>query len=174
MSVDPPYLQPPTSPGQPGGYGGSPDPDQQPATRGDLKPLRTWLIVAAVWAVAASAIGLLALFGGGDETKGSGGTADAAQVADLQRQVGDLEKNVQQASSDASDAADTASSLSSDIDSANSTAEGAQSTAQEAKSSAADASSSIGDLQSQVDSLQQQVKALEGSQQPPAGPPAGQ
>ncbi len=171
MSVEPPYIPPPTGARQTGAYGQRPDPDLEPATRADLKGLRTWIIVAGVWAVAASAIGLLALFGGNDDTKSRGSTTGTAQVADLQRQVDQLEKKLSQASADASDAADTASGLSSGIDSANSTAESAQSTAQAAKQSVADASSSIGDLQSQVESLQQEVKALQSSSGPPAGPP---
>jgi phage shock protein A len=37
------------------------DPDDEPATQGELRTLRRWLIVAGVWAVAATAIGVIAL-----------------------------------------------------------------------------------------------------------------
>ena len=37
------------------------DPDLQPATRGELRTLRRWLLVTAVWAVAATAVALIAL-----------------------------------------------------------------------------------------------------------------
>ena len=37
------------------------DPDAVPATEGQVRSLRRWLIVTAIWAVAASAIGIIAL-----------------------------------------------------------------------------------------------------------------
>ena len=37
------------------------DPELQPASRGDLRTLRRWLLVTAVWAVAATAVALIAL-----------------------------------------------------------------------------------------------------------------
>ena len=37
------------------------DPDAEPATEGEVRSLRRWLLVTAIWAVAASAIGIIAL-----------------------------------------------------------------------------------------------------------------
>ena len=37
------------------------DPDLEPATHGDLRALRRWILVTAVWAVAATAVALIAL-----------------------------------------------------------------------------------------------------------------
>jgi len=37
------------------------DPDLQPATQSDVRSLRRWLLVTAVWAVAATAVALIAL-----------------------------------------------------------------------------------------------------------------
>ena len=38
-----------------------PDPDSRPATAGDLRGLRRWLLVSVVWAIAATAIAVIAL-----------------------------------------------------------------------------------------------------------------
>ena len=38
-----------------------PDPDSRPATAGDLRSLRRWLLVAVAWAIAATAIAAIAL-----------------------------------------------------------------------------------------------------------------
>jgi outer membrane murein-binding lipoprotein Lpp len=159
MSTTPGYpSRPPYGEDPYGTQAGGPDPDRAPATMGDLKGLRRWLIVAAIWAVAASAIGLIALFGGG--AQGDGKDVDASQVADLSRKVDALQGKVDKATADASDAAQTASQLSSGIDDASSTAD-------DAKSAADKASSSIGDLQSQIDEIDQRLKILENDQQPP-------
>jgi outer membrane murein-binding lipoprotein Lpp len=143
-----------------GTHAGAPDPDARPATAGELRGLRRWLVVTAIWAVAASAIGLIALFGGLSSDQKGG--ADAGQVADLARKVAELQSKVSRATSDASDAAQTASQLSSGIDEANSTAS-------DAKSAAADASSTVSDLQQKVDELEQRVELLEESSGPAVG-----
>jgi hypothetical protein len=85
--------------------GGPPyDPDAEPATQGDVKTLRRWLIVAAVWAIAASAIALIALLDddtgadGGDDTAQS--TRAATQVERrLERRIEELEQRVEDAPS---------------------------------------------------------------------------
>jgi septal ring factor EnvC (AmiA/AmiB activator) len=135
------------------------DPDQQPATAGDVRGLRRWIVVTAIWAVAASVIALVALFGvtPADE---SAKDVDAAQVADLTRQLDELDAKVSKATGDASDAADTASGLSSSIDDATSTAAEAQSTADKT-------ASQLNDLQSQVDELEDRLSSLEDAGQPP-------
>src|SRR5918992_569980 len=79
--------------GQRGGGGGPPyDPDAEPATQGDVKTLRRWLIVAAVWAVAASAIALIALLD--DDTGGDGGNGESSQSASRVEQR--LESRIEQ------------------------------------------------------------------------------
>ena len=51
--------------------------DDRPATLGDLRSLRRWLAVTAVWAVAATALGVIALIEANkddtaDQTKAAG------------------------------------------------------------------------------------------------------
>ena len=56
---------------------GSPQQDQ-PASAQDLRGLRRWVIVAGIWAVAATAVALIALL----DTSGSEAERDAETVAD--------------------------------------------------------------------------------------------
>ena len=61
--------------------------DPGPVTRDDLKALRRWTLVAGIWAVAATAVALIALF---DTSKG-----DAEQRAgDAEQRAADVEKRV--------------------------------------------------------------------------------
>src|SRR4051812_11359175 len=57
--------------------------DAAPATRADVRSLRRWLVVAGVWALAATAIGVIAL------VKASEGRS--GDRADTARQIGDAE-----------------------------------------------------------------------------------
>lgn len=169
MSTGGQHRPPPRGPGGPTGFGGPGqdpyqhtgefDPDQQAATAGEVKALRRWIIVTAIWAVAASAIALIALFGITPADEGAK-DVDAAQVADLTRQVDELDAKVGKAAADASDAADTASGLSSSIDDATSTAGDAQSTADKT-------ASQLSELQSQVDELADRLSIIEDQGQPP-------
>ena len=62
--------------------------DDRPATLGDLRSLRRWLIVAAVWAVAATALGVIALIQANDAKNDTEGrTQSAADLARVQRDL---------------------------------------------------------------------------------------
>ena len=62
--------------------------DDRPATVGDLRSLRRWLIVAAVWAVAATALGVIALIQANDAKNNTEGrTQSAADLARVQRDL---------------------------------------------------------------------------------------
>lgn len=95
----PPGRYPPAE--TPPGYGGEPDPASVPATTEDVRNLRRWLWVAAIWAVAASAIALIALIDddtGGSE-RGSRG-ASTTQVERLSDRLDELEDDVKNATGD--------------------------------------------------------------------------
>ncbi len=63
------------------------EPAERPVTRDDLKALRRWTLVAGIWAMAATAVALIALL----DTSGG----DAEQKAgDAGRRVGEVEKRV--------------------------------------------------------------------------------
>ena len=71
--------------------------DDRAATVGDLRSLRRWVLVAAVWAVAATALGVFALIQANKEDD-SGKTQTAADIARVQKDVNsrldDLESRV--------------------------------------------------------------------------------
>jgi septal ring factor EnvC (AmiA/AmiB activator) len=60
--------------------------DDRPATLADIKSLRRWLIVTAVWAVAATALGVIALIQANKDDD-SGRTQSAADLARVQRDL---------------------------------------------------------------------------------------
>jgi len=73
--------------------------DDRAATLGDVRGLRRWLVVTAVWAVAATALGVIALIQANkDDT--SGQTRSAADLARVQRdlsgRIDDLKSQVDQ------------------------------------------------------------------------------
>jgi hypothetical protein len=68
--------QPPAAP---------PDDDAQVATLADLRSLRRWLLVAGVWALAATAIAVIALIKAANE-----GASESR--ADVAHQIGDAER----------------------------------------------------------------------------------
>jgi peptidoglycan hydrolase CwlO-like protein len=71
--------------------------DDRAATVGDLRSLRRWLLVAAVWAVAATALGVIALIQANKDDE-AGKTQTAADIArvqkDLNNRLDDLESRV--------------------------------------------------------------------------------
>jgi hypothetical protein len=110
--------------------------DAQPATQGELRSLRRWLVVAGVWAVAASAIAIIALLDSGEEEQRDPGTARVGQLTrlrdDLNERMDDLEsrvdelatsedvrkleRRVRRAETRASGASDDASGVREDVD----------------------------------------------------------
>jgi septal ring factor EnvC (AmiA/AmiB activator) len=71
--------------------------DDRAATVGDLRGLRRWLIVTAVWAVAATALGVIALIQANkdDDSGRAQSAADLARVQkDLNGRLDDLESRV--------------------------------------------------------------------------------
>lgn len=79
--------------------------DDAPATVGELRSLRRWLVVAGVWAVAASAIAIIALLSANnnDQPKRSPGAVTSTQLTgvqrDLDQRIDALEKKVKAAPS---------------------------------------------------------------------------
>jgi septal ring factor EnvC (AmiA/AmiB activator) len=79
--------------------------DAAPATVGELRSLRRWLVVAGVWAVAASAIAIIALLSANnnDQPKRSPGAVTGAQLTgvqrDLDQRIDALEKKAKSAPS---------------------------------------------------------------------------
>jgi polyhydroxyalkanoate synthesis regulator phasin len=74
--------------------------DERPATLADLRSLRRWLAVAGIWAVAATALGVIALIeankdDSADQTKAAGELGQVqrqlnSRIDDLESQIDDL------------------------------------------------------------------------------------
>src|SRR3954470_7016947 len=126
-----------------------PAPNPLPATKGDIRDLRRWLIVAGVWAVAASAIAIIALISGNDSNKSSDKTSTdlSGQVARVQRElnkrIDDVNSKIQQLPT-----SDDVSKLGNDVKTA-------QDKADQAATDAKDARTKISDLESRVKALEQ-------------------
>jgi septal ring factor EnvC (AmiA/AmiB activator) len=83
----PPPAPPPAPPSRP-----------EPATRDDLRSIRRWLLVAGVWAVAATAIAVIALVQANEDDSAKIGAQTASQVGkvqrDLNQRLDDIEKQL--------------------------------------------------------------------------------
>jgi septal ring factor EnvC (AmiA/AmiB activator) len=110
--------------------------DARPATFGEVRSLRRWLVVTGVWAVAASAIAIIALLDSGEEQQRDPNVARVGQLNRLQENVNErlddfesrleelptsedvrkLERRVRQAETRASGAQDDASGVREDVD----------------------------------------------------------
>ena len=130
-------AQPPAPPPPPPGEPIPPEEeDLRPATLGDVRSLRRWVAVAGVWAVAASAVAIIALLESDDDNPRDPGLVRTRQLdrveEDLSERIDALEtrveeaataedvrrlqRRVQQAETRAADANDEASALRSDVD----------------------------------------------------------
>ena len=132
--TQPPATGGPPPPGEP--------PDDAPATVGELRTLRRWVLVAVVWAVAATAVGLIALIAD-DESEPARDDSGVQAAQDVQRSLGrridelesqledsdsgedlrrldrrleQLEEDVSQAAEDAKQASDRAEELGGRLD----------------------------------------------------------
>ena len=123
--------------------------DERPATLADIRGLRRWLVVTAVWAAAATALGVIALIQANkDDT--SGRTQSAADLARVQRdlagRIDDLTAQV-----DALPTSDDVSKLDNRIKEL------------ETKADKSASASDTDKLNNRVDDLEQRVDDLESS-----------
>jgi TolA-binding protein len=128
--------------------------DERPATLADIRSLRRWLAVAAVWAVAATALGVIALLeankdDSADQTRAAGELGRVQQQ--LNSRIDDLESRIDElpTSDDVSKLDDRLKTVEGKVD----------------KNSAATdrLSSRVDDLDGRVDDLESRVEALESS-----------
>jgi septal ring factor EnvC (AmiA/AmiB activator) len=123
--------------------------DDRPATLADIRGLRRWLVVTAVWAAAATALGVIALIQANKEDT-SGQTQSAADLARVQRdlagRIDDLKSQV-----DALPTSDDVSKLDNRI--------------KELETKADRSASDADKLNNRVDDLEQRVDDVEQTQQ---------
>lgn len=130
-----------------------PDPDaSQPATREDIRSLRRWLVVVAVWAVAASAIGIIALIASDDE-RSSDSAATNDRLTQLERR---LSTRIQDLEDEASKAATPE-----DVERLDGRLRELSKDVTDAKDASESANQSAEDLEQRADDLEQRVEDLE-------------
>ncbi|HEX6583914.1 MAG TPA: hypothetical protein VF056_09935 [Thermoleophilaceae bacterium] len=128
--------------------------DERPATLADIRSLRRWLAVAAVWAVAATALGVIALLKANEDDSGDR-TQAAGELERVQRQlnsrIDDLESRIDElpSSDDVSKLDGRLKSVEDGLDK--------NTTATERLSGRVD------DLEGRVDDLETRVEGLESS-----------
>jgi septal ring factor EnvC (AmiA/AmiB activator) len=142
-------AQPPTSP--------EPDPNA-PATREDVRSLRRWLIVVGVWAVAASAIGIIALIASDDSGSGKS-TATDSRINQLER---NLSNRIQGLEDEVSKAAKPE-----DVEKLDSRIKDLSQEVSDAKDASESAKETADDLKTTTDDLEKRVEDLEQRQQNP-------
>jgi septal ring factor EnvC (AmiA/AmiB activator) len=120
-------------------------PDQRPATVASLKSLRRWLIVAGVWAVAATAIAVFALMEA-NEAGDAGREEAAGDLSRVQRQLDDRIDELERSSEQAPSSEDIGQ---------------LDDRLTEIESGSAQTSQDIERLNGRLDDLEQQVRALE-------------
>ena len=141
-------------------------PDDAPATVGELRTLRRWVLVAGVWAVAATAVGLIALLADDDEpAQDDSGTQAAARVErSLGQRIGELESQLEDA-----DSADDLRRLDRRLQQLEDDTSKAADDAQQARQSTSELSDRVDELESRVDAL-----AAQGDGGPDPGSGEGQ
>jgi methyl-accepting chemotaxis protein len=142
-----------------------PDPDSLPATKGDIRGLRRWLIVAGTWAVAASVIAIIALVSGDSSSGNSGRDASrdtSSQIARLQRaldkRIDDLQSNIRDLPT------------SDDVSKLESRLRDVEDKADSAATAAKDARSKTSDLETRVSDLEQAAQGDGGTTTPQTPP----
>jgi polyhydroxyalkanoate synthesis regulator phasin len=128
--------------------------DERPATLADIRSLRRWLAVAAVWAVAATALGVIALLKANEDDSAQQ-TAAAGELGRVQRQLNsrmdDLEARVEELPTN-----DAVAKLDGRLKSV-------EDDADKSRADAAKLSGRVDDLEGRVDDLESRVEELESS-----------
>ena len=145
--------------------GDEPDEDALPATRGDLRDLRRWLIAAGAWAVAASIIAIIALFAG-DEDSGDA-DRDSRDVANrISRLERTLDKRIEEVEASIADLP-----TSEDVSKLESRLGKVEDQSSEAAGAAKRAGDTASDLESRVEALEQSQSDDSGGTTTPDSPP---
>jgi hypothetical protein len=133
-----------------------PEPDPNaPATRDDVRSLRRWLVVTGVWAVAASAIGIIALVASNDEDPNQASATDA-RLAQLERNISTRIQGLEEEVSKAAKPED--------VERLDARVRALRQDVTDAKEASESASKSADDLTERADDLEQRIEDLEQQQ----------
>jgi hypothetical protein len=97
LTTEPPAVPPATPPSRP-----------DPATAEDIRGIRRWLLVAGAWAVAATAIAVIALVQANNDDSEKIGARTASQVGRVQRQLNERLDDIENRLSDLAPSSDVA------------------------------------------------------------------
>ena len=149
--VEPPAGGPP--PARPGDVAPYVE-DERPATLADIRSLRRWLAVAAVWAVAATALGVIALL-----------EANKDDSADQTRAAGELGRVQKQLNSRIDELEGRIDELptSDDVSKLDGRLKAVEGKVDKSTAATDRLSSRVDDLDGRVDDLESRVEALESS-----------
>jgi septal ring factor EnvC (AmiA/AmiB activator) len=128
--------------------------DEQPATLADIRSLRRWLIVAAIWAVAATALAVIALL----EANKDDSAAQTQAAGELGRVQRDLNARI-----DALESRVDELPTSDDLAKLDSRLKAVEDDADKSRTAADRLSGRVDDLGGQVDDLESRVEELESS-----------
>jgi TolA-binding protein len=128
--------------------------DERPATLADLRSLRRWIAVAAVWAVAATALGVIALLEANKDDTGAQ-TRAAGELGRVQRQLSSRIDDLQSQVDDLP--------TSDDLSKLDGRLKTVEDDADKSRTAAEKLSGRVDDLEGRVDDLESRVEALESS-----------
>ena len=149
--------EPPTAAGPPPPRPGDVAPyveDDRVATLADIRSLRRWLAVAAVWAVAATALGVIALLKANEDDTGAQ-TKAAGELGRVQRQLNSRMDDLQSRIDDLP--------TSDDVSKLDGRLKAVEDKADKSASSADKLSGRVDDAEGRLDDLESRVEALEES-----------
>ena len=128
--------------------------DERPATLADIRSLRRWVAVAAVWAVAATALGVIALLEANKDDSGDQ-TKAASELGRVQRQlnsrIDDLEARIEDLPT------------SDDVSKLDGRLKAVEDDADKSRAAADKLDGRVADLEGRVDDLETRVEELESS-----------
>jgi polyhydroxyalkanoate synthesis regulator phasin len=129
--------------------------DERPATVADLRSLRRWIAVAGIWAVAATALGVIALIEANKDDTSDQTAAAAGELARVQKQlnsrIDDLESRIDDLPT------------SDDVSKLDARLKAVEDDADKSRAAADKLSGRVDALETQVDDLETRVDALEQS-----------
>ena len=128
--------------------------DERPATLADLRSIKRWLAVAGIWAVAATALGVIALIEANKDDTGDQ-TAAAGELARVQKQlnsrIDDLESRIDDLPT------------SDDVSKLDGRLKAVEDDADKSRAAADKLDGRVADLEGRVDDLETRVEELESS-----------
>jgi septal ring factor EnvC (AmiA/AmiB activator) len=144
--------------------GDGPERPAEPATTDDLRSLRRWLLVAGVWAVAATAIAVIALVTANQDESEEIGARTASQIGRVQRTLNERLDQIEQRLDELAPAED--------VTRLDNRLQKVEQTASRTADRLGNVADDVDDLQSRVEQLEQQAETTPEAGTDTEGEPA--